>query len=146
MSLTTESAQIKIILDGIQVDAEAVFNEVLTAPPTNAEAFTGYPSAYFVYDTYESDYSTNEENRRTTNWGIYIYSYTTNLDNEAHFAKLYKIIDSVVQAFDENNDLNGACDFVTPTPGEIDIVDSEAGVGLLGQVRLRCWSDVDVRV
>lgn len=145
MSLTTQSAAIKTILDAIEVDSSTVFHEVLTAPPSSSEAFSGYPAAYFVYDTYESDYSTNEENRRTTNWSVYIYSFSQSLDNEAHFAKLYKIIDALVQAFDVSYDLAGACDFVVPTPGEIDIVDTQSGVGLLAQVRLRCWKDVDVR-
>lgn len=146
MGLVAESSAIKTLLEAVEVDSVAVFQQVLEAPPESADVFTGYPSAYFVYDTYESDYSTNEENRRLTVWSIYIYSYTKSLDAEAHFAKMYKIIDATIQKLDESYDLDGACDFVTPVPGELDRVDTETGVGLLANIRLRCWSDVDVRV
>lgn len=146
MSLVTEQTEIKAILEAVQVDASNVFHQVLTAPPESAAEYTGFPSAHFVYNSYESTYSTNEENRRVANWDIFIYSLTQTLDNEAHFTKMYKIIDATVQALDESCDLNNACDFVIPVPGEVDRVVSDSGVALVAQIRLQCWSDVDIRV
>ena len=146
MSLVSQKTAIKTLLEAVEVDSTAVFNQVKTAPPKSASEFTGYPSAYFVYNNYESDYSTNEENRRQANWTIYIYSYTQNLSREAHFDKIYAIIDATVQKLDENDDLSRTCDFLVPVPGQIDLVEADGGEGLLAEINLRCWTDVDVRV
>lgn len=146
MGLNTQKVAIKAILEAVEVAAATVFQTVKTAPPDSSTEFDGFPSAYFVYDNYESDVVTNEENRRTANWAIYIFSYSKTLSKEAHYDKLYEIIDATVQAFDESYDLNGTADFAIPTPGEINSVDTDSGVGLLAEIRLRCWQDIDVRL
>ena len=146
MSLKTQQDAIEDILQSVEVSSSAVFHEVKTAPPRQGEEFTGYPSAYFAFRQNESDYSTNEEHRRMYNWTIVIESFTQSLTTEQHYEKMYGIMDSTVQAFDENSDLNGAVDFITPVPSSVLILEGSEGYTLIGEINLRVWQDVDVRV
>lgn len=133
--------QLEALLTGIQLDAEAMFVDVLPQPPDSADDFTGFPSAAFYYSGTDSDYATVSENRRDYMFDIYLYGIYENKTLRAQYQLMYKQIDKVIDALDNSGDLSINDIMVRPAPAEVVRITSERGDGLRGHIRLRCSTD-----
>jgi hypothetical protein len=137
-------AELLTLLTGIQLDAEAMFVDVLPQPPDSADDFAGFPSCAYFYQNTDSDYSTVSENRRDYFFEIYLYGIYSTKTLRQQYVLMYKQIDKVIDALDKSNDLNINDIMVRPTPAEIVRITSERGDGLRGHIRIKCSTDSNI--
>lgn len=134
-------AAILPVLEGIQVDSETLFVDVLQTPPDSVEDFSGFPSAAYYYGTTDSDYSTQQENRRDYFFDIYLYGIYENKTLREQYVLMYKMVDATINALDLSDDLGLDKFMIRPAPSEMVRVTSERGDGLRTHIRLKCSID-----
>lgn len=131
------------LLAGVQLEGDDLFVTVLPHPATKEDGsdFAGFPSVSYYYETTDSDYSTVSENRRDLYFGIYIYGIWQDMELPDQYTNMYKMVDAVLDALDESEDLGINAIMLRPVPGEFRRIATERGEGLLARIRLRCSYD-----
>lgn len=137
-------AALETLLTGIQLDAEAMFVDVLPQPPDSADDFSGFPSCAYFYQNTDSDYSTVSENRRDYFFEIYLYGIYADKSLRDQYTLMYKQVDKVIDALDKSDDLGINDIMLRPVPAEIVRITSERGDGLRGHVRIKCSTDANI--
>jgi len=146
---------IKGISDNVQALLNAMtdpdFVEVIPAPESSSQSFTGYPSATHFYQSTDSSYATVTQNRRVIRYSVYIYLINNETEVE-QWTRMCNIVDKVIQMFDESVDLSSsvlgltkACDIMRPVPGEIGKFSLNKSSGLVGEINLFCEKDITFR-
>lgn len=141
------SAEIKTVLQAVQVSGAGAFVEVLERA---GNQFNGYPSATIVPGETDSDYATVKQNDRTYVFMIYIYESLENLDDtgsspDTAWENVRLIIDGVLDGLDNSDDLNNKADFVRPVPMQpFETEVGTSGVVLVAPIRVECVKSVDL--
>lgn len=99
MSFQTLRPQVKAVVDTI-----SALQEVSAYPKIG---FEGYPAAYVLPSTNSGDYETTTENIRTYGFLVRVFYETKHGGISNAFDALESIIDSLIDAFDEE-DLKGS--------------------------------------
>ncbi len=99
MSWTVLRPQLKTLLDGV-----STISETSKAPKMK---FGSYPAATVTPSDQEGDYETTTENIRTYAFMVRVFYETKDTSVEDAIAALEEVIDSVIDAFDQD-DLKGA--------------------------------------
>lgn len=143
--LTTLSSEIKTLLESIQLTGNDVFVDVLERA---SNKFTGFPSATIVPGETGSDYATTVQNERTYVFYIYIYLSAETPDGgdtSPQWADIRNIIDLVLDALDNSDDLNNTCEFLRPVPMQpFETATSGSGAVLVAPIRLECIKTIDL--
>ena len=126
----------------VQLDGSSLFTEVKAAPPKDNDDFADFPACSFYYDTTDSAYSTVSANRRDVEFSIWIYGIWQNKTLTDQYATMYAMIDAVLDALDNSNDLGIDTIIVRPVPAELNRVQIERGDGLMARIRLVCSGDM----
>ena len=134
-------AALNTLLTNLQLDAEAMFTDVLPQPPDDTTDFSGFPSCAYYYTGTDSDYSTVNENRRDYMFDLFIYGIYAEKSLRDQYVLMYKQMDAVMDALDNSNDLGINAIMLRPAPAEVVRTTSERGDGLRGHIRLRCSTD-----
>src|SRR5215217_5381759 len=112
--LSTFSAQIKTILQALQLSGSTAFVEVLEYP-TNE--FSGMPAALITPAPAPSEILTVAQNLRSYGFAIDMF---VGVDQEANwdtpFTTMRDLVDAVLDALDKSNDLNGTADILQAAP------------------------------
>ena len=69
--------------------------------------FNGFPAVAVEPSDLESEWETNSELERTYSFNLHIYYETKRSGNDTALDKLYNILDTVLDAFDEDQTLTG---------------------------------------
>ncbi|MDQ0672939.1 hypothetical protein QFZ36_000500 [Pseudarthrobacter siccitolerans] len=141
-NLSTISNEIKTIVEGVQQSGSAAFTEVVEYP-TNE--FEGYPAASVVPTAVESTVFTSTQNQRAYGFMVELY-YNVDQNNWASaFDIMRDLVDAVLDALDQSEDLNASCDFLKAVPMEWTLQEAGQGLVLATEIRLAAVKDVDVR-
>src|SRR3990167_7935337 len=95
MSWATLRPQVKDVIDSV-----SGFQEVALSPKLK---FSGYPAAYVLPSDNDGDYETTKENIRTYAFIVRIFYDTKDSGIETAIASLEGIVDSVLDAFDQQD-------------------------------------------
>lgn len=141
MTISGISTQVQTILDGTNS-----FETVLSAAPEESNDFAGFPSAAHYYSNTDNTYATVSQNRRSVHYTVELYIVPPGTVTQATlFTQAYALIDSIIQTFDESNDLNAETDFLRPVPGQLERIQTKDGDGLMMTINLICEKDVSFR-
>jgi hypothetical protein len=134
-NFTPLSAAIVNVLQGIQQDGAPAFAEIVTYPTTQ---FAGTPSASIVPSSNTSDYATTVQDLRSYIFEIYLYLDVASDGSgmAVVFPQMLLLVDSVTDALDMSNTLNGTAQIVIPTPSEWALVESADSVLLAATIRV----------
>lgn len=108
--------------------------------------FNGWPAANVVPATSISDYQSISQNLRTYSFDIDLYYNIQEVDNGGYqvaFDNMRLLVDKVLDALDNSNDLNNACDFLRPMPSVWGMVETAAGSALTAKITCQCAKVVD---
>lgn len=133
------STAIKNVLTPIQQGGAAAFVDVQTIPTLQ---FKGYPAVTVVPADNLSDYANVVQNLRTYVFDIDIYYDIPQQAGIGGYDKAFSVmlilVDSVLDAIDNSNDLNNTADFVRPAPSVWSIVQTSAGSALNARITVMC--------
>lgn len=150
--LQNMSAAIKNVLASTTLDGSPIFADIQEFPTTS---FSGVPAATIAPSDNTSDYATNIQNMRTYAFLIDIYYpiETAAGGNENAFSIMRRLVDVVLDALDNSNDLNlnnqygssydTICDFLRPVPSNWAMVETGSGDMLTARVTVQCAKTVD---
>ena len=145
------STAIVAVLEGIQVSGSSVFDDVEEYPTTN---FAGIPAATVIPSDNISDYATITQNLRTYAFFVDLFYpiQGENMSASAAFVMMRQLVDLVLYAFDNSNNLNGSnqypdslstvCDMIRPVPSSWAMVQSDVGDLLTARITLQCAKTV----
>lgn len=141
-NLSTISNEIKTVLEAVEQSGSPAFHEVVEYP-TNE--FEGYPAASVVPTSVESTVFTSTQNQRAYGFMVELY-YNVDQNNwAAAFDVMRDLVDAVLDALDQSEDLNASCDFLRAVPMEWTLQEAGQGLVLATEIRLAAVKDVDVR-
>ena len=142
MTITGISEAVQEILEGV---TSPEFVNVYPNPESKDTVFDGYPSATHFYQRTENGYATVTQNRRVIEYSVFVYLLLVGTTETERWLNGMSMVDKIVQVFDESVDLNGACEIMRPTIGEMGKVNTTAGEGLLVEITLYCEADTTFR-
>ena len=141
-NIVTLSAAIVSVLQNVQQNGESAFADIEAYPTVQ---FSGTPAATVVPSDNTSDYATNVQNLRTYTFFVDLY-YPLQVASAGGpsqaFAVMAVLVDTVIDAFDNSNTLNGACQILVPTPSSWQLVQSTSGELLNARINLSCKTTV----
>lgn len=143
MTIKNLKTEIQSYLEQIKSDGDVPLKDILTAPADQNTDFSGFPSVSHMYTNMESDYATVSQNRRVVEWTLLVYHLSTTSLTDG-YDDIYGYMDTLIQKFDETQDLNGACVELRPVPGSLDAASTDRGHQLVGEIRLMCEDDVNI--
>lgn len=113
MSLVSIHNAIKTKLEGL---IDGTLKEVIGYKINPLEyEFRGFPVAEVIESGNEADYLTTKENIRVYPFEIYIYQEVEEAGGmEEAYKRLREVVDTILDAFDNDQDLGGAADWVEP--------------------------------
>lgn len=133
------STAIKTVLVGIQQNGAAAFSDIQELPTLE---FSGYPAVTIAPSDTQSEYATDVQNFRTYAFAIDVFYPVEDASTVQGYAiafdKMRYLMDLVIDAFDNSNDLNNACQILRPTPSQWQVVETSASVMLTARINLRC--------
>lgn len=130
------------VLLAVELDGDTLFSEVKPNPPKDNDDFADYPACSFYYDLTDSAYSTVSANRREYNFSIWVYGIWANKTLTDQYATMYAMMDAVLDALDNSNDLGMDSVIIRPAPAEMNRVQIERGDGLMARIRLVAVTDM----
>lgn len=126
-----------------QLTTTGLFNEVFDYEPGTLQK---WPCASVEPQNSVNSFANLAQNKRTYFFTIRCYEKIEDGNQGAADALLMGIADSVVQAFEQNIRLSGACDRCRPLSGKWDRVDKGSGpVNRLFEITLEVIENVQVR-
>ena len=137
------SAAIVNVLQTIQQGGAPAFYDIETYPTVN---FTGTPAVTVVPSDNESDYQTIVSNLRTYVFFVDIYlpiEDETQAGLSNVFNTMLTLADTCLDAFDNSNTLNGACQILRPTPSAWSVVAANNGTMLSARITLSAQISVN---
>jgi hypothetical protein len=78
--------------------------------------FAQFPVAEVIESGNDSDYYTNKENMRVYAFEVWIYQESENSGLDSAYSTLRSAVDAIIDAFDNDQTLGGAVDWVEPAP------------------------------
>lgn len=146
MSFVTLASAIKSKLSAITgiTDVNS-FVAVYDYPPKDSE-MTGFPLAVVLDSELQSSFDTTGDNAREYAFSIFLIDSIEDPSNADAIKNAYqtmrKVVDKVLDTFDNDQTLSGSADWVFPAPVQMNVrVDLPNGEGLLSEIRLRCRKD-----
>jgi hypothetical protein len=130
------SAAIVSVLEGVQQDGANAFAAVYNYP--TIESTTGYPWVSVVPSDSPSSYLNVAQNLRSYTFFIDIY-YPIEDSGAGYsnaFTTMTVLIETVLDALDNSNSLNGTAQIVQPSPSNWSMAQSSMGAVLDGRVIL----------
>jgi hypothetical protein len=126
-NFTTISAAIVNVLQNIQQEGSDAFVEIVEYP--TVESTDGYPLATVSPSDSPSTYLTTVQNLRsyTFHIDILVPLGTDNGGYESAFSQGRILVDSVLDAVDNSNSLDGTGQIVVPAPSTWSVVQSSVG-------------------
>lgn len=139
-NLVNLSSAIAAVLGELKdTDASALFKDIQEVPTLE---FSGYPAVTVAPSDVESDYATVVQNMRTYAFAVDIYYPIADPNSVAGyaegFAAMRGLMDNVVDAFDNSDDLHNACQILRPAPSSWQVVETAASVMVSARVHLKC--------
>lgn len=143
MTIINIRDEIQTYLETIKTNGDAPLKDILKAPSSQESDFTGFPSVSHFYTNMENDYATVSQNRRVIEWTVLVYHFNTSSLSDG-YGEIYGYMDTLIQKFDETQDLNGACAELKPVPGSLEAASTDRGHYLVGEIRLMCEDDINI--
>lgn len=132
------SSAIKTVLSNIS-DPAATFADIQELPSME---FSGYPAATIAPSNTESDYANIVQNLRTYAFNVDIFYPVENpesIDGYAEaFAAMRGLMDITLDAFDNSNCLDNACQILRPAPSVWLVVETGSSTMVEARITLRC--------
>jgi hypothetical protein len=145
-NFTQLSSAIATVLQGVtNADGSAAFQttNILQYPSFQ---FQGYPAVTVAPSDNRSDYATTTQNLRTYTYFIDIFYLIQNPnDTKAYqtaFTNMRYLVDITLDALDNCDSLNGACDILIPSPSAWSVIVSGASLMLTARISLGCKTTV----
>lgn len=137
-NMSNMSTQIVSVLTAVQQAGHPAFPTVVQYPTTNFES--GTPGVTVVPSDNTSDYATIVQNFRGYVFfvDIYIPVEDTNGGIPTAFTTMLTLVDTCLDAIDNSNDLNNACDILRPAPSAWSLVSAGPGELLTARITLNC--------
>lgn len=105
MSWQTIRPQIGTLLESVQVDGNQAIQEVFDTPKLKS---TGNPFAYVVPSDNSAEYETTTENQRVYAFIVRVFYQTKNITIAEAQQRLEKVVDAVIDKFDQDDQKGGA--------------------------------------
>jgi hypothetical protein len=138
-NFTDISNAIVILLQGIQQESQPAFASVFPFPSLQG---TGWPIANVVPSSNLSAYESVAEDLRTYIFDIDLYysiQQNTNGGYQTAFAVMQVLVDTVLDALDNSNDLGlGQVQIMLPTPSVWGMVQTSAATVLTAKITVSC--------
>jgi hypothetical protein len=136
----TISNEIKAVLLATDVFAD------IRDYPTNV--FTGFPAAAFYPSSTPSDYATQKQNRRDYVFTLQIFALLKDPDRKIDVVlpALQDLVDTVMDALDSTEDLNGVVNFLRPVPNMWSMATMTKGQALMATLTLHCEKDIQYAI
>lgn len=132
------STGIVTVLTAVQQAGAPAFADIQAIPTLQ---FSGFPAASVVPADNLSEYANIVQNLRTYVFDIDLYypigQQTGNGGYSKAFSVMMVLVDTVLDALDNSNDLNGVADFIRPVPSVWSMVQSAAGDVLTARITLQ---------
>lgn len=136
--MTNISAQLVSLLQGIQQAGSTAFADVRPYPTIE---FDGWPAVCVVPADNMSEYQSVVQNLRTYVFDLDLYysiEQETNGGYSTAFSVMMVLVDTVLDALDNSNDLNNSCDILRPVPSVWGMVQTSAGTALTAKITVQC--------
>lgn len=137
------SSRIVALLKTVQLQSAPAFADVQAVPTL---VFSGWPAASVVPADNLSEYANIAQNLRTYVFDIDIYyaiGQEASLGGTTKaFTVMMDLVDAVLDALDNSNDLGGFCDMTRPVPSVWSMVQASVGDVLTARITLQCAKTV----
>ncbi len=106
--------------------------------------FEGFPAATFEPSDLESDFETVTDNLRHYIFRIVIWQEAEKVGLGQSIDILADAVDKVIDAFDQDYTLGGACDVVKAVPVEWGVVPAGNGIVRYAEIKLECIKSTSI--
>lgn len=133
------SALVNVLSSIKDTDGTGLFRDLQELPTLE---FSGYPAVTIAPSGVASDYATVIQNMRNYAFDVDVFypveDATTTAGYATAFTAMRAIMDNVLDALDNSNDLNNACQILRPTPSSWTVVETTASVMISARINLQC--------
>lgn len=132
------SGALVTVLTNIQQEGAAAFADIRPYPTLQ---MNGWPAATVTPADNLSEYESITENFRTYVFDVDLYYQIQQDSNGGYntaFTTMLLLVDSVLDAIDNSNDLGNNCDIIRPAPSVWGMVQTSAGSALTAKVTVQC--------
>jgi len=129
---------VSLLTNLVDSDSNKVFTDVKTIPTI---IFKGWPAATVVPSSSAGDYASIEQNLRVYTFFVdihYVIQQETNGGYQAAFDTMLPLVDQVLDAIDNSDDLGQTAAIVTPAPSSWGMVEGNPGTVLRARVNVQC--------